>query len=280
MIAVAPAFDVAHTVSTPRRPTSTHVGAAQGAAEPVRHPQLVNGERFFHAFFQAVPRWIEIHQLAMDGPGRAWRRRNGPWNKRSAFSGGRFRVLSWQVIDDVAFFVYLAALDESRVLNAACCGDRCNSACRHPERAAVSRSPIRAPLTHSAANSPRPCFPWHLHAQHRLWFTAANTKGCDHLPVPEGSAIDQHRNSRSSPSGRSINRFTFLAVGFDSSRSPPISRRHRHCGSPTPPLRSCGEPAHHLVPHSCLHRAAALKQLVAAQALFTLVFRSQPALDR
>ena len=43
-----------------------HVGAAERAAELIGDTQLVNGERFFHAFFQAARcARIQFHQLAM-----------------------------------------------------------------------------------------------------------------------------------------------------------------------------------------------------------------------
>ena len=42
---------------------------AQGAAELIRHAQLVHGERFLQTLFQAARRArIQVHQLAVPAP--------------------------------------------------------------------------------------------------------------------------------------------------------------------------------------------------------------------
>jgi hypothetical protein len=58
-------------------------------------------------------------------------------------------------------------------------------------------------------------------AQHRFSSIAANPKGCNHLPILERSAVDQHRAQRNSPRGRSINCWTFsrlASIKFSSHR--------------------------------------------------------------
>ena len=117
LIARPPTFHVPAHGFDNRESGLDHIGATERPAELIRHAQLVDGERFFHPFFQAARgARIQVHQLAMQtvqgtlGVGVV----RHPVGVLQFPSDIGF-VLVWQVIHDVAFLVDLAALDEGRL---------------------------------------------------------------------------------------------------------------------------------------------------------------------
>src|ERR1019366_9344045 len=196
VIAVAPAFDVSANGFDDGKGRLDYVRAAQGTAKLVQHAQLVNGQRFFHAFFQAARRaGIQIHQLAVQ-------------LFQGAFGvgvlGRRIRVLHFsayvgfvfvrQMIDDVAFLVNLTTLQEGRFARVlAHGGSERYTAIQNVQSWRGEVQSTLYQLAQQRAHDRRVFRRALANAQYGFRSIAANPKGCDHLPVFEGSTVDQHR---------------------------------------------------------------------------------------
>src|ERR1051325_1628140 len=182
------------------------------------------------------------------------------------------------MIHYVALFVNLATLDKARF--AGVTAHRCMQRLAAVQNVKARRLEVQ-PSFHQLAQQGI----HHRHilgrslpdTEHRLASIAANSKGYNHLPVLERSAVDQH-GTQPQLAQRPLHQFLYLLpAGLDKV----VAHRRLfdaisvvkvlHHGT----VVTRGKSAHHLIPHAGLQRCAALEQLVTSQPLFALVRRAQ-----